>query len=299
MSQSTHDEAIPAALASKLAEFGIPTGSVRLDDYALQLGDVARAFAPETVVEVALSDRGRRDLDLEVAGRDWAVRCGVTTPPVVASGPGWIVSRRWPTGTTSGPDFVRAAVADAGRIATAPVEDWMIAGTGMWRAAARGRARRVARLVVGGMRIPEFLRARRVAAALPATRTAHGDFHPGNLLFDDDSRTLAVVDWTHTGPAPRHTDLLRLWGQLANDADAELVADAVLADTPPEERPGVGALWHWLALRQLAEQLTDPSGSDDPAYPSLLARRLTEARAFARRLGSPTVQGRPGATAIR
>jgi Phosphotransferase enzyme family len=153
---------------------------------------------------------------------------------------------------------------------------------------ARGRLRRIARQVRSGLPLREFARVRRIAAELPRPTVAHGDYHPGNLLFDERAGRLAVIDWTHAGPAPRHTDLVRLWGQLPSDDDSAALIEAVLRTTPRAGRPDLGALWHWLALRQLAEHLDDPTGSDDPDYPAQLARRLAAARELARDLGSPT-----------
>jgi hypothetical protein len=279
----------PEALLERLVQLGIPVSDVRLDDWALALGHVARAFAPTLVVEVALTERGRQDLDWELQGRRWADGCGLRTPPVVDSGPGWVVSRRWPDGEAAGPDFVRAAIEAADLIAAHDAPTWATARPPLWRATSRGRLRRAARLAAGGMRLVEFARARRIGAHLPADSTAHGDFHPGNLLFDPERCELAVVDWTHLDAAPRHTDLVRLWGQLPDDADSAAVAEAVLARTSRRERASVGALWHWLALRQLAEHLVDPAASDNPDQLGLVRRRLDEARGIARELGSDTL----------
>jgi Phosphotransferase enzyme family len=278
----------PPALAARLEALGIDPASVRLDRWALEIGDVARAFAADVIVEVALTARGRDDLALERRGRAWAAGNGVRTPRVLDAGADWMVGELWPAGRSAGAEFVTEAVAAATRIQAAPASSWMLTDGDRWRAPARGRLRRIARQVRSGLPLREFARVRRIAAELPRPTVAHGDYHPGNLLFDERAGRLAVIDWTHAGPAPRHTDLVRLWGQLPSDDDSAALIEAVLRTTPRAGRPDLGALWHWLALRQLAEHLDDPTGSDDPGYPAQLARRLAAARELARDLGSPT-----------
>jgi hypothetical protein len=282
-------ESMPAVLARKLCDLGLDPHTARVDDYALRIGDIGRAFTPDVVVEVALTERGLADLRLERQARQWAADRGIRTPAVLEYGPTWMAGEVWPTGPATGAVFVAEAVRAADHISAEPAPDWMCAGPGRWRAPARGRLRRVVRLAQSGVPLAEFARARRVAADLPLTVTAHGDYHPGNLLFDTASGQLAVIDWTHAGPAPRYTDLLRLWGQAPSDEDSEALASTVLATVTDDERVGVGALWHWLALRQLAEYLTQSTTSGDADYPARVWRRLRLARSFARSLGSPTV----------
>ena len=90
---------------------------------------------------------------------------------------------------------------------------------------------------------------------------AHGDYHLGNLLRRDDGG-LVVVDWEFLAPAPRGTDVLRLWSTLPGaDARAAVLA-AALDGLGPDERHRLGVLGRWLALRALAEAAGEPERAD-------------------------------------
>ncbi len=145
----------------------------------------------------------------------------------------------------------------------------------------RGRLRRAARLAASGVDVREFARVRRLALALPAERLAHGDFHPGNLLFDQATGAVLLTDFEFLGPAPAGSDLLQLWATLERNDDRALVLDALLAGTPPDQRRRVGLLHRWVALRTLAERLTARPAEREPDQINESRRLVVEARRHA------------------
>jgi hypothetical protein len=107
-----------------------------------------------------------------------------------------------------------------------------------------GVARCASREVIGGAL------ARRIDAALAAHAPiafGHGDFLLRNVLHDDATGALALVDWECAGTHVRDWDLALLWAQLGDAARATLEA---MIDGEPRRRA-----FHALAAFAIAREL--------------------------------------------
>jgi aminoglycoside phosphotransferase len=229
---------------------------------------------------------GRLRLRRELWGRCWAAGAGLPTPPVLGADAdgGWLVSAWLPAGAPTGPDFLDAAVATAGRIAAAPPPP---AGPprSVWRSPRRAAPLRLARGFLGGVPTRLWWRARQAAAALPRVPVAHGDFYHRNVLWRPDSGTLHTVDWEYLGTGLRHGDLLRLWSVLPGPLDRAGLLARLLDGLPAAQRADVGTLALYLALRLLGENVKGDRrdrDEDDLVHARAL---LPEAYALAEDLG--------------
>lgn len=183
---------------------------------------------------------------------------GVPVPRALSADPeaGWLLVERAPEDPPRGPRYVEAAVAAAAAVGAVPLSGLRPASTSRAahggrerRAPRRGVALRALRALLGPVPVRAFLQHRAAAARLPRTTTAHGDFHPGNVLFDADAGRVAVVDLELLGPAPAGLDLCQLWCGLRDPADRDLVLQALRQ--VPGARPDV--LLPWIAVRSLAD----------------------------------------------
>jgi len=106
-----------------------------------------------------------------------------------------------------------------------------------------------------------------------------------------DRRTpsgVSIIDWEFCGHGIWGTDEIRLWSTMGDPRDRERIMSGFLADLPDRRRRDTGILIHWLALRQLAENLAAPRRHQDPSNVRLGHTTLAEARALRERLtGSP------------
>ena len=202
---------------------------------------------------MAEGEAGRRRILLEARRLEWAAEQGISVPPLVAVAPdgSWLATERVPDDQPAGPTYVESAVATARTIAGAePPPASLLEARDSGRPSRWTLPVRVARLAASGIDVRAFARARRQARRLPADELAHGDYHPGNVLFDRRSGRVFVMDMELLGLAPMGTDLLTLWCGLESADDREAVLVAILAGTTRADRE---RLHHWLALRWLAD----------------------------------------------
>ncbi len=264
------------------------------------IGERARLFVPgpwqsswvgrgeRHFVYVADTRAGRRRILFEAERLAWAVEHGISVPPVVAAAPdgSWLATRRVPDDTPAGEAYVEGAISIARAFQAAASPPPSVPTDGRGRRAPRWSLPvRMARLAASPIPIREFATVRRRARALPADVLAHGDFHPGNLLFDRDSGRVFVTDMESMGFAPNGTDLLTLWCGLDHAEDRDAVLDALLSGTGREEREPLAVLHHWLALRWLGDVTLVPRRfrveDDREARIEHAMARLDEAREHA------------------
>lgn len=238
-----------------------------------------RTFLGEdTVLTVAVDDEGRRQNLVEVACRAWAAPHGIGCPAVVAAAPGgdWLHAERVRAGRPEGPDYVRAALVAADRIALLEPPELSVAPSA-WRPARSARLLSAARGTLGGLDVPRFLRARRAATGLAEQTTCHGDFYRRNVLHVPGSG-VSVVDWEFVGRAPRWTDHVRLWSTLRRPEDRREAWARISEAAGPDGEPHLRALTEWLSHRLLAENLAAPRRQRDPEDLAHARALVAEAR---------------------
>ncbi len=280
-------------VTSLLTELGVSAPVLAVTDLSARLGVVQGVLA-DRVVDLAVTESGRRRLRAELRGRRWADERQVGVPEVLAAADDgrWLLSRRVHPGPSGGARWTAAAVETAVRIAPLPVPSGQ-----PWSPPAGSATRRVrsavgdtGRLLRGGLRLGELRAVRAAAAQLPLSEVGHGDYRAANLVLDSDAPDgedrLVVLEWSGVRAAPRHRDLLTLWATTADAQDRAQIGEVVLSRTAGWEEPDVGLLWHAVALEQLVARLTRADRGDglDVAF---ARARLDEARAMADELGSP------------
>ncbi len=280
-------------VTSLLTELGVTSPVLSVTDLTSRLGVVQGVLA-DRVVDLAVTETGRRRLRAELRGRRWAEERQVGVPDVLAAADDgrWLLSRRVHPGPSGGERWTAAAVETAVRIAPLPAppgQPWSPpAGAAVRRL--RSTAGDTARLLRGGLRLGELRTVRAGAAQLPLSEVGHGDYRAANLVLDGDAPggqdRLVVLEWSGVRAAPRHRDLLTLWATTPDVQDRAQVGEVVLSRTAGWEEPDVGLLWHAVALEQLVARLTRADRGDglDVAF---ARARLDEARAVAEELGSP------------
>jgi aminoglycoside phosphotransferase len=282
------DGALRERVTALLTELGVEQPLTGVTDLTTSLGVVQGVLA-DRVVDLAVTESGRRRLRAELRGRRWAEERQIGVPDVLAAADDgrWLLSRRIHPAATGGPRWTETAVDAAVRIAPLPAPPGSA-----WQPPARPALRRArtsvgttTRLVRGGVRLGELRAVRAAAAQLPLSEVTHGDFRAANAVLDDGGR-MVVLEWTGVRPGPRHRDLLTLWATTADDDDRAAVARVVLDRTAGWEEPDVGLLWHAVALEQLAERITRP-GRGDGLDLRFCRARLADARGIAAELGSP------------
>ena len=110
----------------------------------------------------------------------------------------------------------------------------------------------------------------------------YGDFSNANVM--NSSEGVRIIDWEFAGPGIWGTDEIRLWSNLEYLQDREHLMTQFIDDLPVERRRDTGVLMHWLALRQLAENLAAPRRYQNPENIALGHMTLAEARAWRARL---------------
>jgi aminoglycoside phosphotransferase len=271
-----------------LAELGVEQSLTGVTDLSATLGVVQGVLA-DRVVDLAVTESGRRRLRAELRGRRWAEERQIGVPEVLAAADDgrWLLSRRVHPVPGGGPRWAEAAVDAAMRVAPLPAppgSPWQPPAPPALRRA-RASVGSTGRLVRGGIRLGELRAVRAAAAQLPLSEVTHGDFRAANAVLDDTGR-LVVLEWTGVRSGPRHRDLLTLWASTPDEEDRARIARVVLDRTAGWEEPDVGLLWHAVALEQLAGRLTRADRGDglDLAF---CRARLADARGIAAELGSP------------
>jgi hypothetical protein len=236
---------------------------------------------PTHHVYVPLDAAGRAHIRREARRLAWAADQGIPVAPIEDADPEgrWLALRRVPRDPPRGPVFVEAATRAARAVARAePPPGSVLEGSQTRRAPRWGLPLRALRLVLAGISLPEFGRARRRAARRRADTLAHGDFQANNLLFDAERGRVHLTDFEYLGWAPGGTDLLHLWCTLERPEDRRAILGAVLEDAGPEDRRRLADLHHWIAIRTLAEHVSGPAGQRDPVRLEEARRQAAEAR---------------------
>jgi|CXWK01.1.fsa_nt_gi D-aspartate ligase len=232
------------------------------------------------IVGVAQNTSAVDQLAHEAAARSWAARNGVPVPRDLAAGEGWLISERVQVLPSQGADYVHAAMAAATRIGEA--SDPPPVAVSEWKGRSRDLPQRLARAVIGRLPLAEFRRARAATAELPTDTWVHGDFSNANVLWSPAG--VRIIDWEFVGRGPLGTDPIRLWSTLNRREDRDLLIDTLVAQIPADRRANLGVLIHWLALRQLAENLAAPRKHQNPGNIALAHATLREARQWRQRL---------------
>ncbi|MGY1743522.1 MULTISPECIES: hypothetical protein [unclassified Blastococcus] len=273
-------------LGALLAELGVSPAGLAVADHSARLGTVTGVL-PDRVLDLAVTESGRRRLRAELRGRRWAEERGIGVPEVLAAADDgrWLLSRRLHPAPSGGPRWTEAAVDAAVRIAPPPAPPgapWQPpAGRGLGRL--RGTVQDTARLVRAGVRLGELRAVRAAAAQLPLSEVTHGDLRADNAVLDTDGG-LVVLEWTGVRAAPRHRDLLTLWATAPDAEDRAEIADVVFDRTAGWEEPDVGLLWHAVALEQLVRLVAAAGRAEEL---TAARARVDEARRHAADLGSP------------
>lgn len=245
--------------------------------------EVAGANTP-ALVAVAQNAEAAQRLDHEAQTRQWAQGQGISVPRILAQGPGWLASELVHPLPDTGRDYVDHALATARLIRAATSAPPQAVSS--WQGSRRNIAQRLVRALVGGLPIGEFRRVRAEAAELPTDVWVHGDYSCANVLRTPSG--VSIIDWEFCGHGIWGTDEIRLWSTMGDPRDRERIMSGFLADLPDHRRRDTGILIHWLALRQLAENLAAPRRHQDPSNVRLGHTTLAEARALRERLtGSP------------
>lgn len=234
------------------------------------------------IVAVAREESAAQQLAHEAAARAWAAGNAVPVPVDLAEGTGWLISEQVEVLPSQGAAYVHAALAAAARIAAAA--DAPPAAVSQWQARRRDLPQRLARALIGRLPINEFRRVRAEAAALPDDTWVHGDYSDANVMHSPDG--VRIIDWEFVGRGPWGTDPIRLWSTLELQSDRDLLLESFLAQVPPARLAGIGVLIHWLALRQLAENLAAPRKHQNEQNIRLAHTTLREARRWRQRLAA-------------
>lgn len=208
----------PAGLRESLAERGAAIESSWSDGerrYFLAGELFARSSADEADVAVFEHEARVRKL----IGEEGALRA----PAVLAQGRGWLLERRI-VPQDEPVDAVIAAAGELLRLELPPAPDTP-AGSSL---------RRRLRLLGQPWLVPHLLRAKRLLAGsrLPLA-TAHGDFHPDNVLSAKGAAW--VIDWELVRRAPVGFDLMRYRASLSDPAERAQV-DAAALELAGDER---------------------------------------------------------------
>jgi aminoglycoside phosphotransferase len=278
-----------ARVGALLVDLGVAQPLQSVTDLGARLGVVQGVLA-DRILDLAVTESGRRRLGAEVRGRRWAEERGIGVPEVLAAADDgrWLLSRRVRPGPAGGDRWTEEAIDAAVRMAPLPAppgEPWRPPeGAALRRA--RAAVQDAGRLVRGGVPIGELRAIRAAARQLPRAEVGHGDLRAANVVLDEELGRMVVLEWARVETAPRHRDLLTLWATTATGEDRARIADVVLERTAGWEEPEVGLLWHAVALEQLVARITRPDRGDglDAAF---ARARLVEARRMARELGSP------------
>jgi hypothetical protein len=193
-------------------------------------------------------------------------------PPILARGTSWLLERAVPAGPVRGAAAVGVILEAGRRLAVLDLPRGPSA-----RRRERGRIRRRLRTLASPLPARDVVLARRLAGTIRLPEVpSHGDFHPRNVLMDGGAAW--VVDWEHSGMRPLGFDLLRMWANLADDADRRQLFEGAVALSGPEHRAGLVRLRYVMAVRATANKLAAPGRFRDPAGAGVLLPLLPELR---------------------
>lgn len=206
------------------------------------------------LVAVARGEHATQQVQHECATRDWAATAGVPVPTVLACGADWMISPLVTQLPSEGADYVDEALQCAAliRAADSPPPE----AVSVWHGSRRDLPQRLVRAAIGRLPMREFRRVRAEAADLPVDAWIHGDYSLANVMNSPDG--IRIIDWEFSGKGVYGTDEIRLWTTLMETADRRRLMTSFLDTLPPQRRAATGVLVHWLALRQLAENLAAP-----------------------------------------
>lgn len=246
-----------------------------------------RAPGSGALLEVAVTEEGRRQIRNEVAGRDWAGSAGVRTPAVLGHHP----LGAWMMGECAAPAvvdiaYVEAVLEQAERIGRAAVPPPNSEDTRSWRSPRTSRAARAALVAAGGLSVSLFVRSRLAYQALAFDVPVHGDFYDLNVLRAADGHP-TVVDWEYVARGPRFSDALRMWSCLPDPHLRDRVVGHLLGECrSAQERAQVGVVARWMVVRQIGENLSSlrHRSAENLAHARSL---LPEALDLAARVGAP------------
>lgn len=192
------------------------------------------------------------------ARRAVAGEAAFRVPPVLASGPGWLVEHRVPAGEPWGTERAAATARAGVALAAAPVP--VMAGPGARPGVVR-RLVRLARTARSPLSLSDYSAAKRLLAgsSLP-TVTGHGDFHAGNTLFADEA--VWLIDWELAGPQPQGWDLAQLWASLADPAQRAAVVEVAVSWVGERRRRQFAELQYVALVRAVAAKVAPDRSFD-------------------------------------
>lgn len=217
-------------------------------------GAVTRA---DLLIEIAVTDVGRRQLRNEIAGRQWASVTGVRTPSIFAYDPDgdWMIGEA-ATEALLDIAYVDAALEQADLIGGASLGPRESDDTRSWRSARLSKLARASLVAAGGLSVPLFLRSRQAYHSLPFDRPVHGDFYFLNVPQGLDGSP-TVVDWEYLGWGPRFSDAARMWASLPDLHLRSHLMDRLLSQCESAQaRIQLGVVVRWMAVRQIGENLS-------------------------------------------
>lgn len=237
------------------------------------------------LVAVAEEETAIPKIEHECLARMWGAHIGLRVPRVLDSGRGWMASQMVDLWESEGASYVDEALTCAAMIRTAGSPPPPAVST--WQGARRDIAQRLIRAVVGRLPLREFRSARAEAAQLPMDVYVHGDFSTANVMNSSDG--IWLIDWEFAGRGVWGTDEIRLWSTLEQRADRDRLLTRFVDELPAERRGDTGTLIHWLALRQLAENLTPPRRLQKPENVAQGHEVVEEARSWRAKLSKRAI----------
>ena len=110
------------------------------------------------------------------------------------------------------------------------------------------------KLLGSGLKIRDLVTAKRILAEpnLPEV-TGHGDFHIGNVFYEQGA--LWVVDWEMAGKRSAGYDLMQFWASVERGEDRDLLFEATVEMIGEEHRRDLSRLRYALLVRTIANKL--------------------------------------------
>lgn len=187
----------------------------------------ARSYLFATSPEGRLFGRASRDpadgamFEHEAAVREIVgVEGPLRAPPVLESGPDWLLEAAVEPETFRGAGHVELVAAAAERLQSLELPE-------LPPRRGRGSTRARLRLLASPLPLADLRRARKIMSELRLPLvTTHGDFHPGNVLLGGGAAW--VVDWELSGQGPAGSDLLHFGSTVESAEDRERLLEAAV-----------------------------------------------------------------------